>query len=121
ISSVLTGMLGMLRHDLQQDQLEMLKESPKVKSQDLLDNSLTIDLEDTNADVYFEKEFEESLQFGAEVEDIDIEDELTIESLFNIQMYEQIREETIKRSSIVYSQIPTSTSEDWSIDDIFKL
>ncbi|CAG8760918.1 21538_t:CDS:2 [Gigaspora margarita] len=115
MSLVLTGMLGMLRHDLQQGQLEMLKESSKVKSQDLLDNSLTINLEDTNADVYLEKEFEESLQFGAEVEDIDMEDGLTIESLFNIQMYEQIQEETIERSLIVYSQTPTSTSEDCSV------
>ncbi|CAG8846308.1 29194_t:CDS:1, partial [Gigaspora margarita] len=32
----------------------MLKENSKIKSQDLLDNSLTIDLEDTNANVYFE-------------------------------------------------------------------
>ncbi|CAG8601237.1 32588_t:CDS:2 [Gigaspora margarita] len=105
-------MLGMLHHDLQQGQLEMLKENPKANSQDLLDNSLTIDIEDTNANFYLEEELENLCNMEAS---------LTIESLFNIRMYKQIRVETIERSSIVYFQTPTSTSENWSIDDIFKL
>ncbi|CAG8578765.1 7114_t:CDS:1 [Cetraspora pellucida] len=119
MSSVLTGMLGMLHHDLQQGHLEMLKKKPKVNSQDLLNDSLTVDIEDTNIDFYLEKEFnEELLQVSAEAADIDIRYELTIENLFNVRMFEQNREKTIK-SSIVYSQTPTGTNENWLIDDIF--
>ncbi|CAG8637369.1 25768_t:CDS:2 [Dentiscutata erythropus] len=81
-----------------------------------VDDSLIIDIEDTNIDFYLEEEFDkEPLQFGVELEDIDIEDGLTIENFFNIQMYEQNQKETIERSSIDYSQPPTSTTEDWSI------
>ncbi|CAG8614286.1 6548_t:CDS:1 [Scutellospora calospora] len=113
-------MLGMLRHNLQQGQLEMLKKKHKVNSQNLLNDSLTIDIEDTNDDFYLEEEFnEELLQVSTEAADIDMGYELTIENLFDLQMFAQNREETIERSSIVYSQTPTGTNEDWSIDDIF--
>ncbi|CAG8661276.1 9959_t:CDS:1, partial [Dentiscutata heterogama] len=91
----------------------------KKKSQDLLDDS---DIEDTNIDFYLEKELdEELLQFGIEAEDIDIKNELMIENLFNIQIYKQNQEKTIKKSSIDYSQLSTNTTEDWLIDNIFKL
>ncbi|CAG8772365.1 19626_t:CDS:1, partial [Racocetra fulgida] len=53
--------------------------------QDLLDDSLTIDIENTNIDFYFEEEFNEKpLPVCTEAEDIDMKDELTIENLFNI-------------------------------------
>ncbi|CAG8706805.1 19847_t:CDS:1, partial [Racocetra persica] len=71
----------------QQDQLKILKKEPKVNSQDLLNNSLIIDIEDTNINFYLEKEFDkEPLQISAEAEDIDMENKLTIENLFKIQI-----------------------------------
>ncbi|CAG8752638.1 3681_t:CDS:1, partial [Dentiscutata heterogama] len=70
----------------------------KKKSQDLLDDSLTIDIEDTNIDFYFEEKFDEKpLQFHIKAENIDMEDRLTIKNLFNIQIYKQNQEKTIKR------------------------
>ncbi|CAG8678954.1 17974_t:CDS:1, partial [Racocetra fulgida] len=51
----------------------------------LFDDSLTIEIEDTTVDVYLEKELdEELLQISTKAVDIDMEDELTIENLFNI-------------------------------------
>ncbi|CAG8659032.1 5896_t:CDS:1, partial [Dentiscutata erythropus] len=60
------------------------------------------------------------MQISTKATDIDMDDELTIKNLFDVQMFKQSQEETIERSSILYSQTPTITNEDWSIDDIFS-
>ncbi|CAG8817455.1 10483_t:CDS:1, partial [Dentiscutata erythropus] len=58
MSSNLTRMLGMLRHDLQQGLPEVLKKRPKVNDQDFED-FMNSDVENADVDPYFEEELDE--------------------------------------------------------------
>ncbi|CAG8717812.1 5533_t:CDS:2, partial [Cetraspora pellucida] len=120
MSPALTGMLGMLRHDLQQSLPAILKKNPKENNQDLSDNS---DIGSANVDLYFEEEInEEFLQISVDEVNIEAENinELAINDFFSIETFERSQVRTDEGNLAASFQRPIgSVEEDWSIDDIF--
>ncbi|CAG8803073.1 6283_t:CDS:1 [Gigaspora margarita] len=119
MSTTLMGILGMLRHNLQQKLYRTLKEKPKEQTLSTLSTNLT-NVENSNNNLLFEKEgFEEELlEFDIKAVTIDMNDKLIIEEFFNIEVFEQ-NQNISDESSNTYLQNAMVSTEDWSIDKIF--
>ncbi|CAG8669052.1 12305_t:CDS:2, partial [Cetraspora pellucida] len=102
MSPALIGMLGMLRHDLQQRLPKMPKKSPKANDQNIFEDS--INSENANIDLFEEEFNEEFSQINIEATNLEIENELAIEQFFNIGMLERNQENIIEDYSVVNSQ-----------------
>ncbi|CAG8439049.1 11149_t:CDS:2 [Scutellospora calospora] len=85
----IAGILGMLHHDLQQNQPKILKKNSKdqILSTDLIN---TADTENSSINLFFEEErFEEPLEYDVEAVSIDMNDVLVIEEFFEISNFRQ--------------------------------
>ncbi|CAG8717112.1 6704_t:CDS:2, partial [Racocetra persica] len=74
------------------------------------------DTENSNIDLLFEEEEleEETLEFDIKVVNIDIRDELVIEEFFDMNIFRQYQDNE------TCFQEPTTSTKDWTIDDIFS-
>ncbi|CAG8749641.1 26940_t:CDS:1 [Dentiscutata erythropus] len=115
------GMLGMLRHDLQQKLPEIVTKKSKEKNQNLLENSMNNNTEYTNVDPFFEEEFDELLQIDIEAVSIDMNNESVVENFFDIKTFEQSQGISKENLDTSFQRHITSADRDWLIDDIFSL
>ncbi|CAG8627764.1 30119_t:CDS:1, partial [Racocetra persica] len=84
-------------------------------------DSINLETEDADIDLYFEKEFnKEFLQINVEAVNIETNNELAMSHFFNLRLFEQNQKDVVEDSSTINSQRPTNNINiDWLVDDIF--